>query len=60
MSLANVVVRRGYKFIKDVKEANETVRKIVEEVKTLSGVLHSLSNVVKRLEEEDSGHDPTT
>jgi uncharacterized protein YoxC len=60
MTLADVVVRRGYKFIKDVREADETVRKIVEEVNNLSGVLHSLSNVVERLEEEDSHHDPST
>jgi hypothetical protein len=60
MTLADVVVRRGYKFIRDVREADETVRKIVEEVNSLSGVLHSLSNVVERLEEEHSRHDPST
>jgi hypothetical protein len=60
MTLADIVVRRGYKFIKDVREADETVRKIVDEVNNLSGVLHSLSNVVERLEEEDSRHDPST
>jgi hypothetical protein len=60
MTLADVVVRRGYKFIKDVRDADETARKIVEEVNNLSGVLHSLSNVVERLEEEDSHHGPST
>jgi hypothetical protein len=29
MTLADVVVRRGYKFINDVREAGETARKIV-------------------------------
>jgi hypothetical protein len=51
VSLADVITREGFKFIKDVKEARESVTKLVEEVNNLSGVLHNLYNVVLRLAE---------
>jgi uncharacterized protein YoxC len=60
MTIADSIVRKGFKFIKDVKEAEDSVEKLVEEVNNLSGVLHSLNNVVERLEEDEGDVDPST
>ncbi|KAF7890788.1 uncharacterized protein EAF01_010597 [Botrytis porri] len=54
VSLADTVVRLGYKYIKDVKDAEKSVRSLVEEVNNLSGVLHSLDNVAQALEAQDT------
>jgi uncharacterized protein YoxC len=60
MTIADSIVRKGFNFIKDVKEAEESVEKLVEEVNNLSGVLHSLNNVVERLAEDERTVDPST
>jgi uncharacterized protein YoxC len=60
MSIADIIVRKGFKFVKDVKEAEDSVRKLVAEVNSLSGVLHSLSNIVERLEEDTSATKSST
>ncbi|TVY23573.1 Ankyrin repeat and protein kinase domain-containing protein [Lachnellula hyalina] len=62
ISLADIVVERGYKFLRTIKNAEKTVKSLVHEVNVLSGVLHSLSNTIQLLEEdEDSANfDPTT
>ena len=60
MTIADSIVRKGFKFIKDVKEAEKSVERLVEEVNNLSGVLHSLNNVVERLEEDGGTVDPLT
>jgi uncharacterized protein YoxC len=60
MSIADIIVRKGFKFLKDVKDAEDSVKKLVAEVNSLSGVLHSLSNVVERLEEDASFTDAST
>ncbi|KAH9208786.1 hypothetical protein DL95DRAFT_345079, partial [Leptodontidium sp. 2 PMI_412] len=60
LTIADVVVRKGYKFIKNVKEAEESVTKLVEEVNNLSGALHSLNNIIERLEEDHTSFDPST
>lgn len=60
MTIADAIVRKGFKFIKDVKDADKSVEKLVEEVNNFSGVLHSLNNVVERLEEDGGNVDPST
>ena len=62
ISLADIVVGRGYKFLRHMKEAEKTVKSLVHEVNVLSGVLHSLSNTIQLLEEdeEEANFDPTT
>jgi uncharacterized protein YoxC len=60
LTITDVIVRKGFKFIVDVKDAEESVKKLVDEVNNLSGVLHSLNNVVQRLEEDGSHFDPST
>jgi len=57
-TIADAIVRKGFRYLKDVKDAEKTVEKLVEEVNNLSGVLHSLNNVVERLEEDDPDIDP--
>lgn len=61
LSLADIVVGRGYKFIKAVKDADATVKSLVMEVNTLSGILHSLNNTIQLLKEDekDTSFDPT-
>ncbi|KAJ8063128.1 hypothetical protein OCU04_008371 [Sclerotinia nivalis] len=54
VSLADSVVRLGYKYIRDVKDAEKSVQGLIDEVNNLAGVLHSLNNVVQELEEADS------
>ncbi|KAF5870500.1 putative ankyrin repeat protein [Botrytis fragariae] len=54
VSLADTVVRLGYKYIRDVKDAEKSVQNLVEEVNNLSGVLHSLDNVAQALETQDN------
>jgi len=62
ISLADIVVGRGYKFLKAIKDAEKTVKSLVHEVNVLSGVLHSLSNTIHLLEEDENeaNFDPTT
>lgn len=59
ITIADIVVRRGYEFIKLVKGAGETVEKVISEVNWLFGMLHSLQNVAKRLEKGARTLDPT-
>ncbi|KAH6714163.1 hypothetical protein BKA61DRAFT_56426 [Leptodontidium sp. MPI-SDFR-AT-0119] len=59
ITIADIVVRRGYAFIKDVKDAGENVEKLVLEVNLLFGILHSLKIVVEQLEQDASNLDPT-
>ncbi|KAF7891213.1 uncharacterized protein EAF02_001538 [Botrytis sinoallii] len=54
VSLADTVVRLGYKYIRDVKDAEQSVQNLVKEVNNLSGVLHSLENVAQALEAQDT------
>lgn len=54
VSLADTVVRLGYKYIRDVKDAERSVQNLVKEVNNLSGVLHSLENVAQALEAQDT------
>jgi hypothetical protein len=60
MTIADTIVRKGFKFIREVKDSENSVEKLVEEVNNLAGVLHSLNNVVERLEENERNVDPST
>jgi uncharacterized protein YoxC len=60
MAIADSIVRKGFKYIKDVKDAETSIEKLVEEVNNLSGVLHSLNNIVERLEEDGRNVHPST
>jgi hypothetical protein len=59
VQIADVVVRRGYRYIREVKNAEKSVEKLIDEVNKLSGVLHSLKNVAERCEDDKMEIDPT-
>jgi hypothetical protein len=59
VTLADMVVRKGYKYVKAVKDAEKSLKALFDEVNKLSGILHSLKNVVERLE-CDVKLEPTT
>ncbi|ERF71769.1 hypothetical protein EPUS_01684 [Endocarpon pusillum Z07020] len=52
ITVADIVIRNGHKYIKAVKNADKTVVSLMREVNLLSGTLHSLRNVAEGLEDE--------
>ena len=59
IQIADIVVRRGYRYIRDVKNAEKSVEQLIDEVNKLSRVLHSLKNVAERCEDEKMEIEPT-
>lgn len=53
IQLADGIVRLGYRYIRDFKDAEKSVQNLVDEVNNLAGVLHSLKNVAHELEVQD-------
>lgn len=60
LTIADIIVRKGFKFIKDMKDAETSVEKLVEEVNNLSRVLYSLSKIVERLKDDGDAIGPST
>ncbi len=52
ISVADIVIRNGHKYIHSVKNADKTVVSLMKEINLLSGTLHSLRNVAEGLESE--------
>jgi Fungal N-terminal domain of STAND proteins len=52
ITIADIVIRNGYKYIKAVKNADKAVVSLMYEVNLLSGTLHSLRNVAEGFENE--------
>ncbi|PQE29608.1 Ankyrin repeat protein [Rutstroemia sp. NJR-2017a BBW] len=50
VSLAGTVVRLGFEYFKELKNAPEFIEKLIRETNNLADVLHSLKNVVEILE----------
>lgn len=59
IQIADIVVRRGYRYIRDVKDAEKSVEKFIDKVNKLAGVLHSLKNVAERCEDDKTEVEPT-
>ncbi len=58
VSLADVVVTKGYKYIKAVKECEQEVRSLIVNVDVLCGILKRLELLSeKRQEDEDEDED---
>jgi hypothetical protein len=53
-------LREGFKFIKDVNDAENSVENRWERSTTCPAFRHSLNNVVERLEEDRRNIDPST
>ncbi|KAF7510128.1 hypothetical protein GJ744_007027 [Endocarpon pusillum] len=60
ITIADIVIRNGRKYIKAVKNADKTVISLMREVNLLSGTLHSLQNVVEGLQDEADSFRITT
>lgn len=60
VTIADSVVRQGYKYVRDVKDAENSVAVLVEDVNKLTGIIHSLGNVARRCEDEKYDIEPTT
>jgi len=52
ITLADLVLARGFKFLKMIKNANQEVTMLITEITSLYGVLHSLQLVALRFESE--------
>jgi hypothetical protein len=60
MTIADIVIRNGYKYIAAVRDSNKAVASLIYEVNSLSGTLHSLRNIAEGLEGEDAPFVSTT
>jgi hypothetical protein len=60
ISIADIIVRRGFKYAKAVKDADKSVKALIEEVNSLSGILHSLKNVAETLQDDQVAFEPAT
>jgi hypothetical protein len=60
ITIADIVVRKGYCYLHDLKDVEKDAKKLIDEVNVLSGILHSLKNVAEYLESDDYEFDPAT
>lgn len=60
MTIADIVIRNGYKYIRAVRDSDKAVAKLISEVNSLSGILHSLRNIAEGLEGESAPFISTT
>ena len=59
VTIAEIVLRKGYQYVKGVREAEESVHKLVAELSLLFGVLHQLKIYAEQLEQNGEGIDPS-
>jgi hypothetical protein len=60
ITIADIVVRNGYKYIRLFKDADKSVGSLVLAVNLLSGTLHSLRNIAERLDSDNTSIGFTT
>jgi len=60
ITITDVIVRNGYKFLRDVRQAEQSVADLIAEVNKLAGTLYSLRNVVKRFETDVISFEPAS
>ena len=60
MTIADIVIRNGYKYITAVRDSDKAVASLINEVNALSGTLHSLRNIAEGLEGGDAPFISTT
>lgn len=53
ITIADVVIRNGYKYISAVRDADKAVVSLIGEINSLVGVPHSLRNVAEGLEGDE-------
>ncbi|KAG0652666.1 hypothetical protein D0Z07_0102 [Hyphodiscus hymeniophilus] len=59
IALAEGIYSRGYKLIKAVKDAEESIDLVLKELNSFTGILHSLRNVTTQFEDGMSNTEPT-
>ncbi|KAK4941103.1 hypothetical protein LTR10_018903 [Elasticomyces elasticus] len=52
VTIADTVIRNGYKYVKAAKNSKKMVAALINEINLLSGTLHSLQNVINELQSE--------
>ncbi|CAG8958729.1 hypothetical protein HYFRA_00011572 [Hymenoscyphus fraxineus] len=60
ITIADIVVRRGYKYLSAVRDADEAVANLVKETNILYGTLQSLRNIAEGLEMGNTAFVSTT
>jgi len=60
LTIADIVIRNGYKYVQAVQSSDKVVAKLIREVNSLSGILYSLRNVAEGLEGESMPFISTT
>jgi hypothetical protein len=60
ITITDVIVRNGYKFLHNAKDADQSVAALITQVNNLSGTLYSLRNVVQRFETDVTPFEPTS
>ncbi|KAF5608574.1 uncharacterized protein FSUBG_4502 [Fusarium subglutinans] len=59
ISLADVIFRTTYKFVRAAKDAKDEIQSLVDEISNLSSVLRRLEALTSDLEDEGQSFDPT-
>jgi hypothetical protein len=59
IQIADIVVRRCYRYVREVKGAEDSVEMFIDEVNKPLGVLHILKNVAERCEDDKREIEPT-
>src|SRR4051794_19003313 len=60
ITITQVIVTGGFKFISEFKDSDDTIKALFHEVNLLFGTLQSLKNVADRLEREDASNQHAT
>lgn len=60
ITITNAIVTGGFKYLSEFKQGDETIKNLFREVNLLFGILHSLENVAKQFESEQSSLQHTT
>jgi hypothetical protein len=60
ITIADVVVRKSYQYLRSLQNVEKPAKKLIDEVNVLYGILRSLKNVAEYLESEDYKFDPAT
>lgn len=60
ITIADIVIRRGYKFVSAVRDADKAIANLINETNLLYGTLHSLRNIAEGLERGNTAFVSTT
>jgi uncharacterized protein YoxC len=58
ITLADGIFSRGYELIDCIKDADESIKRVLDEVNSFTGTLHCLKNLTAQLKQGDSNAEP--